>query len=185
MAASPSSRSSLISQPSRPVEPAARAAAVWAALGQIFGRRFATEFGEKPSAYWVREVAELTDAQLTNGLARLRKESRQHPPSLGEFVSVCRNVDTPPRPHLTGLPPPPAEDLDHWACALNRMLFVHIWRAKGRVSPQRLQELLAYKRHVAQTLREAYPSGKGPQAELADMEAGINAEFARLAGAAA
>lgn len=95
MAESPSSNSSLSSPTSPGVDPAARAAAVWAGIGQIFGRRFAAEFGEKPSAYWVREIAELTDAQLSTGLGKLRSEARQHPPSLGEFVAACKASGSP------------------------------------------------------------------------------------------
>lgn len=97
-----------------------RAAAVWAGLGQIYGRRFQTEFGESPSPYWVREIAELSTGQLQRGMTRLRREAREFPPNLSQFVDACTRddarpnlgadgsafvplIETPPRPDL-GLP---------------------------------------------------------------------------------
>jgi hypothetical protein len=157
-----------------------RAAALWAGMGQVYGRRFANEFGEKPSPYWVREVATLSDGQLRNGMERLRRENRPHPPTLGEFVTLCRNADQPVRPLLTG--PSREVQADHWHTVLNLMLLPKVMRARG-VSQEKLADLLAYKREVADTLRAAYgehAKGDDDRASLRDMEAGIQSGFDRI-----
>jgi hypothetical protein len=160
-----------------------RAAAIWAGMVQIYGRRFAGDFGEKPSQYWVREIAQRTDEELRNGMDRLRRENRPHPPSLGEFVTLCRNSDQPVRPALTGLPAPSSGS--EWDWKLNLMLMPKVMRARG-VSERKMAQLLAYKREVAGTLQQAFGAaakGDADRASLREMEAGILAGFDRIIAA--
>jgi hypothetical protein len=157
-----------------------RAMQVWTALAEMYGQTLLTNFGAEPPPLWRSKIGELTDAQIAQGLRAMSERESSYAPALGEFVAACKGTNQPPRPHLTGLPPPPREEVDGWTASLNRMLMRHAWLAQGRISPPTLQKLLAYKRAVARDLREAYPRKPGPKDEMAAIEENVHREFARI-----
>lgn len=67
-----------------------RAAGVWDAMTQMFGSSFVTIYGETPTQLWVRSIAELSDDECVAGIERIRKERREYPCNLTEFVEACR-----------------------------------------------------------------------------------------------
>ena len=59
-------------------------------LGQVYGARFREAHGAEPPPVWCAELDKLTNAQLANGYERLMAEAPTHPPSLPEWLRLCR-----------------------------------------------------------------------------------------------
>lgn len=150
-----------------------RAAAIWAALAQIFGRKFLAEYGERPNAMWRREIDSLTDAELSRGLERCRREGGEFAPALGQFSALCRDSGA-RRTQTTIDHAPPS--MRPWEASLNLLLFSRLQRAGG-VAPDVLRLVLQAKAQMATDLAEMYPDEHPPEAELRDLTASMGRRF--------
>lgn len=76
----------------------AKASKVWAAMAEMFGNTFLTQYGEKPPSVWVLQVNQLRDDEIRNGLNNLAEANLSFPPNLSQFVSACKKA----QPSQTG-----------------------------------------------------------------------------------
>lgn len=65
-------------------------------MQEIFGTSWISQFGTTPNRTWIEVLAQLTDAQIVNGLRRTVDEAREFPPNLPTFYALC--VHEPPQP---------------------------------------------------------------------------------------
>lgn len=130
----------------------------------------------------------LNDYQLQQGMRRMLYSGKQTPPSLPEFIKLCRTVghdDAIPdeRPALTG----PSEDGwtgDAWDQAANIHLLGYVTRAlieKRTFDPDQTRTLVRYKNAWAADMREQAINGSVPveaqKASWADFMKGAEAEL--------
>ena len=111
---------------------------MWDRLLGCFGDSLLRKFGKAPPQEWVGAIAALNDGHIERGLKRLLFGGKGQPPSLPEFVRVCRAVGTDEfdedRP--IALPAPDHFRGDAWDMAANRYLLGHIARQLS-LNPQR------------------------------------------------
>lgn len=114
---------------SRP-DPEERATTIWDRLLGCFGDSLLRKFGKTPPAEWVGAIGMLNDRQIERGLKRLVFGGKNQPPSLPEFIRVCRAVGTDDfEEGDQKLPRLAHEDTfrgDVWDMAANRFLMGHI-----------------------------------------------------------
>lgn len=126
-----------------------------------FGDSLIRKFGEEPPQEWVAGVSMVNDYQLQQGMRRMLYSGKSHPPTLPEFIKLCRTVghdDAVPdeRPALTG----PGDDGwkgDAWDQAANIHLLGYITRAvaaRRAFDRDQTMILLRYKKAWAQEMRE-------------------------------
>ena len=59
-------------------------------MTEMYGHRWTASFGDSPSEKWAHFVDRADDAMLTRGLSALVKRGDDWPPSLPEFIRLCR-----------------------------------------------------------------------------------------------
>ena len=70
-----------------------RAIRTWSNLHALFGQRWIDNYGSVPSPLWQKAIDDdLTPAQVRAGIDRLMKSAAEHPPTLPQFLDLCRNV---------------------------------------------------------------------------------------------
>lgn len=103
---------------------------IWDRLLGCFGDALLRKFGKTPPAEWVGGINMLNDAQLERGLRRLVFGGKGHPPSLPEFVRVCRAIGNDEfeegRDELPKLTHEDSFKGDAWDMVGNRYLMGHI-----------------------------------------------------------
>lgn len=67
--------------------------AIWHVMTHRFGYRWTRQYGSTPSPQWARDLAGLTDVQVTRGLEWVKTSGATWPPSLPEFRHVCSHID--------------------------------------------------------------------------------------------
>ena len=72
-----------------------RAMQVWTALAEMYGQTLLTNFGAEPPPLWAAKIAELTDAQIAQGLRAMSERQSSYAPALGEFVAACKGSGSP------------------------------------------------------------------------------------------
>ena len=70
----------------------ARAAKVWVQLGELFGKAFYRENGDKPTRLWMLAIARLNDEQIANGLANLGNDGLRFPANCSMFIEACKRA---------------------------------------------------------------------------------------------
>jgi hypothetical protein len=113
-----------------------RAAKVWEALGQAFGKdALIRRFGAVPPELWAVQLGKLGQHELERGMRRLMFAGRAQPPTLPELLKLCRAVEdetdhNAPQPQyqLTS----PQSQMDKWAVVANLHLLAHIARQAVR-----------------------------------------------------
>lgn len=93
-------------------------------MGEIFGHKWASQYGDRPSALWCAMLAQLTDDQVRAGIALLVSSGETWPPGLPEFRKLCVEG-----PVAYGLPSPD----DAWSEA---QLIARRWKRPHEVSHQ-------------------------------------------------
>ena len=101
---------------------------MWERLLGCFGDSLIRKFDETPPPEWVAGIGSLNDYQLAKGMRRLVLSGKAHPPTLPEFLKLCRTIgqtddDAP------ALPPHPALEgpqLGPWEMLGNRRLLKYI-----------------------------------------------------------
>lgn len=92
-----------------------------------FGEALLRKFGEEPPQEWVGAFSSLDDRQLARGFRRLLASGKSAPPSLPEFMRLCKALsdDSDEAPRVVALPPPESKQ-DDWDVRSNELLFAYI-----------------------------------------------------------
>lgn len=69
------------------------AARIWSRMTEIYGHRWASAMGEAPTESWSMAIGQLSHDELKRGLRACMTSGEAWPPSLPQFVAMCR----PPR----------------------------------------------------------------------------------------
>lgn len=78
-------------QPSSASEKAVRTcSALWVRMTEIYGSKWTGQYGDRPLETWINGIADLTHAQIAEGLRRMVKHGSDWPPSLPTFRLFCR-----------------------------------------------------------------------------------------------
>lgn len=161
------------------INQADRARAVWDRLLGLFGDALLRKFGAEPPQEWETGVGYLTDAQIERGFRRFVFGWKGGPPSLPDFVRMCRaigddSMEEGPRSNLIALPPADDGKFDGWAITSNNRFFRYVahrltehpraWGAPGSGQQADASRIaVAYKNAWAQDMREgdAVDTGSG------------------------
>lgn len=144
-----------------------RAEQVWSRLAGCFGETLSRKFGDEPPPEWRSAITELNDYQLAQGMRRLKYSGKVHPPSLPEFMKLCRTIghsdDMSDRVQPSTFPQIAHDDeFDGWALKANQRLLSFVLRCatKRRYFDVRMTRILvACKNRWADVMRAA---GEGP-----------------------
>ena len=66
----------------------------------MYGSLWATSQGDEPNETWALGLATLQPAQIGDGLVALRDSAKPFPPTLPEFIGLCKGPDNAPFQHL-------------------------------------------------------------------------------------
>lgn len=69
------------------------AAALWRRMASLYGHKWTGQYGSSPDELWTTALTTLDSEQIRRGLAELVRSADPWPPSLPEFMAMCR----PPR----------------------------------------------------------------------------------------
>ena len=143
----------------------------------LFGEALLRKVGAEHPQEWETGIGYLTDAQIDRGFRRLVFGWKGAPPSLPEFVRICRSVgddsmEEGPQPHLIALPAADERKFDGWDITANNRFWKYItkrltdepraWGAPGstrQVDATRIA--VGYKNAWAQDMREADAVDRG------------------------
>ncbi len=73
---------------------------IWRRMSEIYGHKWASQNGSQPSDTWAVALADVTVEQIAGAFRLLLRDLPEWPPTLPEFVKMCR-----PSPEALGLPP--------------------------------------------------------------------------------
>lgn len=144
--------------------PKQKAQAIWQRLCGCFGAdAVERKFGPTPPPEWVAMIGRLKDHELERGMRRLVYSGAAAPPSLPQFVRLCRTVGDAPDvddgPRVPALPTKPADwQGDRWDIAANRHLLAYIVR-RMTANPH------AYGRPASYLAMRATTSRENPHAD--------------------
>ncbi len=65
-------------------------AKLWERMIEMYGHKFTSSYGEVPSETWSRALSGATSHDLAEGVKACFKREDSWPPSLPEFVEMCR-----------------------------------------------------------------------------------------------
>lgn len=150
-----------------------RAAQVWQRLLGCYGESLLRKFeSETPPLEWQGAIAQMNDYQLQQGMRRMLHSGKPHPPSLPEFVKLCRTVghldDVPDRSSLPKLPALPGGDFDKWDIASNNRLLSYVLRAGTKhryFDPEQTRILVALKNRWAELMQNSAVDDEVPAAD--------------------
>lgn len=80
---------------------------LWRRMTELYGHKFTSAYGDEPNDTWARALSHATGRQIANGLQACFKREDNWPPTLPEFVEMCRPRSLPPE-HKS-LPKPRAD----------------------------------------------------------------------------
>ncbi len=92
---------------------------VWVALGQMFGSRLYTQFGEEMPPVWKMRLSVCTKQELRSALDHFASNGGAYPPTLPEFWQACQ--------HRTARP----LRLDHFNRNDPKLAVLHLSRIKN------------------------------------------------------
>ena len=142
-------------------------------------------FGKAPPEEWGSALAQLIDAQLRYGLEQLVKSGRALPPSLPEFLALCRTA----REWVNPVPAPSLEDqrFDKWDMEANQHMLAEVLREahlRRYFTEAATRILLEWKHAWARDCRDA-DTGEGVPVEAQRLWWADCLHRAREAGAVA
>ena len=62
-------------------------------MTHMFGASFVRAYGNEPNSAWIRAASTLTDKQCRRGLEAVMDGGYKYPPSLPEFMTLCRGTN--------------------------------------------------------------------------------------------
>lgn len=95
---------------------------VWKQFGQMFGTRWAEQFGPNPNDEWIGALGDLRPDQIRRALSKIRVAPLPYPgwlPSMPEFLAFARSIHVMPTPK-------PEPSVSIWLDAVNRLFFIWI-----------------------------------------------------------
>lgn len=103
---------------------------MWEQLLGCYGESLIRKFGEEPPQPWIGAIASLDEFKLARGMRRLAFSGKPHPPSLPEFLRLCRMVadDDLDEPANRAALPAPEGKFDDWDRAGNIHFLGYITR---------------------------------------------------------
>jgi hypothetical protein len=153
------------------INQADRAKAVWDRLLGLFGDALLRKFGAEPPQEWETGVGYLTDAQIERGFRRFVFGWKGGPPSLPDFMRMCRavgddTIEEGPQPRFIALPSADDGRFDGWDLTANNRFFRYVvhrltktpraWGAPGSGRQADATKIaVGYKNAWAQDMREA------------------------------
>lgn len=63
---------------------------LWRRMTELYGHKFTSAYGDEPNDTWARALAHTTGRQIANGLQACFRREDNWPPTLPEFVEMCR-----------------------------------------------------------------------------------------------
>ena len=101
--------------------PDAAMSRLWARLAEIYGHRWVSQYGDSHGAMdtWQRGLRDLTRDEISAGLRALLTRDDAWPPSLPEFLQLCRKPIPDPAHALYRALPKPRTDPERVAQALD------------------------------------------------------------------
>ena len=72
---------------------------LWTWMAQTYGPLW-REYGDTPLPAWSQELTRLTRAELHRGVRAVMKSGERWPPTLPEFVGMCRRQRPPAIPYV-------------------------------------------------------------------------------------
>jgi hypothetical protein len=76
---------------------------------EMYGHKFTSTYGDVPNETWAQALGNFTGAEIATGLKACFQREDNWPPSLPEFLQMCRPVAPKSAPFhrsYTALPPP-------------------------------------------------------------------------------
>lgn len=70
-----------------------KAIRVWDRMQEMFGSSWSSQYGDAPSRTWTQALSHMTDEQIVRGLQRIALGGEKFPPTLPQFIAVCRGED--------------------------------------------------------------------------------------------
>jgi hypothetical protein len=133
-----------------------RTSEIWDRLLGLYGSGLIRKFGKAPPPEWDNLLAQLSDEQLRHGLAELVKSGRALPPSLPEFLALCRSAREWSAPIPTSVQIE-GQRFDNWDIAANQHLFAEILRVANKrqhYTPEATMILVEWKNAWARDCRD-------------------------------
>jgi len=165
---------------------ASRVTEVWDRLLGLYGSGLIRRFGKSPPDEWANLLGQLTDMQLRHGLEQLVKSGRAMPPSLPEFLALCRTAKEWAKPIMASAQ---LEDcsFDKWDREANQHMLAEVLRAahhRKYFTEEATRTLLEWKHAWARDCRDA-DQGEGVPRETQKIWWNDCMQRAREAGAVA
>ena len=76
---------------------------VWERMSEIFGHRWTTGTGDKPTLMWTKAIADLSPEEIARGIDHCIKTPMEWPPTPGMFRNFCRPAIDYERAYLTAV----------------------------------------------------------------------------------
>lgn len=119
-----------------------KVARTWTKLVEIFGPRFARDYGDNAPDAWANVIAAMSSAELQNGLSNILKSGSGKILALPEFIKLCRTREEEP---VAALPARPTPELPPSVRYGNMSLLVYLTRSAKPINEETLQRLVSVK----------------------------------------
>lgn len=83
-------------------------AKLWDRMIEMYGHKFTSSFGEQPNDTWARALSDMTGHEIATGLHACFEREDNWPPTLPEFITMCRPAKEQHLEEFLGLPKPRA-----------------------------------------------------------------------------
>ena len=121
---------------------------IWAALTDMYGSKFLSAYGEKPSQMWTVAINGFKEFEIQRGLRKLLHKGSGTPPTLPQFVAACKyseDEDTRPNPSTSALPRIPSQfDEPVWSHG-QKCLFSFLWKSTKQYSDEQIKQMIEIK----------------------------------------
>ena len=124
---------------------------VWAALTDMYGSKFMTAYGDKPSQMWTVAINGFKEHEIQRGLRKLLHKGAGTPPTLPQFVVACKyseEDDQTPNPPTVALPRIASQYDEPVWCHGQKCLFAFLWKSTRRYTDEQVKEMVAIKNKI-------------------------------------
>ena len=124
---------------------------VWVSLTNMYGNKFMTAYGEKPSQIWTMTINGFKEHEIQRGLRKLLHKGSGTPPTLPQFVAACKyseEEDQTPNPSTVALPRIASQYDEPVWCHGQKCLFAFLWKSTRRYTDEQVKEMVAIKNKI-------------------------------------
>lgn len=123
--------------------------AVWTSLCEMFGSKFASNYGDKPSQMWAMSINGFKDYEIQRGLRKLLHKGSGTPPTLPQFIAACKYSEDEDTPAPTQALPKIASQFDEpvW-CHGQKCLMIFLWKSTRKYTEDELKKLVEIKNRL-------------------------------------